>query len=109
MAIELTDPKGDLVGALVVRDHHELMLNREGVMVQRTAAADVCRQGRTATGVRVMNLHEDDVSAIALVVDTGENGDDEPEGIELQGEPGEPAELLDEPDAEPDEEQEPTS
>jgi DNA gyrase subunit A len=42
-------------------------------MVQRTAAGGISRQGRSATGVRVMNLKDDDaVSAVALVVDTGE-------------------------------------
>jgi DNA gyrase subunit A len=42
-------------------------------MVQRTAVAGISQQGRSATGVRVMNLKDDDVvSAVALVVDTGE-------------------------------------
>jgi len=45
-------------------------------MIQRTSAAGISRQGRAATGVRVMNLKEDDlVSAAALVVDTA-NGSD---------------------------------
>jgi DNA gyrase subunit A len=41
-------------------------------MVQRTTAGGISQQGRSATGVRVMNLKEDDlVSAVALVVDAG--------------------------------------
>ena len=44
-----------------------------GGMVQRTAAGGISQQGRSATGVRVMNLKDEDiVSAVALVVDTGE-------------------------------------
>jgi DNA gyrase subunit A len=71
--IGLTEKKGGLAGALVVRDHHELVFISVGGMVQRTPADGISRQGRSATGVRVMNLKEDDlVSAVALVVDTGD-------------------------------------
>ncbi|HEX7610446.1 MAG TPA: DNA gyrase C-terminal beta-propeller domain-containing protein, partial [Solirubrobacteraceae bacterium] len=60
-------------GALVVREHQELVFISVGGMVQRTAAGGISQQGRSATGVRVMNLKDDDlVSAVALVVDTGE-------------------------------------
>jgi DNA gyrase subunit A len=78
--IGLTEKKGGLAGALVVRDHQELVFISVGGMVQRTAAAGISQQGRSATGVRLMNLKEDDaVSAVALVVDTDERdeaGDD---------------------------------
>jgi DNA gyrase subunit A len=75
--IGLTERKGGLAGALVVREHHELVFISVGGMVQRTSAGGISRQGRSATGVRVMNLKEDDVvSAIALVVDGGDtNGE----------------------------------
>jgi len=73
--IGLTEQKGGLAGALVVRDHQELVFISVGGMVQRTAAAGISQQGRSATGVRVMNLKDDDmVSAVALVVDAGEGG-----------------------------------
>jgi DNA gyrase subunit A len=72
--IGLTEKKGSLAGALVVRDHQELVFISVTGMVQRTAAAGISQQGRSATGVRVMNLKDDDsVSAVALVVDTGES------------------------------------
>jgi DNA gyrase subunit A len=78
--IGLTEKKGSLAGALVVRDHQELVFISVTGMVQRTAAAGISQQGRSATGVRVMNLKEDDcVSAVALVVDTVAT----PEGLEL--------------------------
>jgi DNA gyrase subunit A len=68
--IGLTEQKGGLAGALVVREHQELVFISVGGMVQRTSAAGISQQGRSATGVRVMNLKEDDaVSAVALVVD----------------------------------------
>jgi len=79
--IGLTEKKGALAGALVVREHQELVFISVGGMVQRTAAGGISQQGRSATGVRVMNLKDDDlVSAVALVVDTGEDdGPGEPE------------------------------
>ena len=74
--IGLTEQKGGLAGALVVREHQELVFISVGGMVQRTAAGGISQQGRSATGVRVMNLKEDDiVSAVALVVDTGEDAE----------------------------------
>ena len=40
-------------------------------MVQRTGGKGISQQGRSATGVRVMNMKSDDrVSAIALVVES---------------------------------------
>ncbi|HTD57930.1 MAG TPA: DNA gyrase subunit A, partial [Solirubrobacteraceae bacterium] len=85
--IGLTEQKGALAGALVVREHHELVFISVGGMVQRTAAGGISQQGRSATGVRVMNLKNDDVvSAVALVVDSGEAEDDsqgEQEGLPL--------------------------
>src|SRR5690242_14977672 len=72
--IGITEVKGALAGALVVREHQELVFISVGGMVQRTAAGGISQQGRSATGVRAMNLKEDDlVSAVALVVDTDEN------------------------------------
>jgi DNA gyrase subunit A len=84
--IGLTEQKGALAGALVVREHHELVFISVGGMVQRTSAGGISQQGRSATGVRVMNLKDDDaVSAVALVVDSGEPEDSqgEQEGLAL--------------------------
>jgi len=70
-AMGLTDTKGGLAGALVVRPHQELVFISETGMVQRTGARGISQQGRPATGVRVMNLKDADrVSAIALVVES---------------------------------------
>ena len=61
--------KGYLVGVRVVRENHEVMLqSRDGVVI-RMRADGISKQGRTATGVRVMNLREGDVvSAVAKMV-----------------------------------------
>ena len=68
--ISLTKQKGGLAGALIVREHQELVFISQNGMVQRTAVKGISRQGRPAQGVRLMNLREDDVvSAVALVVE----------------------------------------
>ena len=68
--IQLTEKKGGVAGALIVREHQELVFISQNGMVQRTGVRGISRQGRSAQGVRVMNLREDDrVSAVALVVE----------------------------------------
>jgi DNA gyrase subunit A len=82
--IQLTENKGALAGALVVREHQELVFVSVNGMVQRTSVRGINRYGRASQGVRVMNLRDDDqVSAVALVVESeaqtaapvAENGD----------------------------------
>jgi DNA gyrase subunit A len=83
--IMLTENKGQLAGALVVREHHELVFISQNGMVQRTSVRGINRYGRASQGVRVMNIRDDDqVSAVALVVESeaqtaaqviGDNGD----------------------------------
>ena len=69
--IGLTESKGELGGAMVVREHQELVFISQGGLVQRTAVRGISQQGRTATGVRVMNVREgDEVSAVALIVES---------------------------------------
>jgi DNA gyrase subunit A len=69
--IAFTETKGLLSGALVVREHQELVFISQNGMVQRTSVRGINRYGRTSQGVRVMNLREGDVvSAVALVVES---------------------------------------
>jgi DNA gyrase subunit A len=69
--IQLTEARGGLAGALVVREHEELVfISRQG-MVQRISVRGINRYGRSSQGVRLMNLRDDDVvSAVALVVES---------------------------------------
>jgi DNA gyrase subunit A len=69
--IAFTESKGLLAGALVVREHQELLFISQYGMVQRTSVRGINRYGRSSQGVRLMNLREDDVvSAVALVVES---------------------------------------
>jgi DNA gyrase subunit A len=68
--IKLTDRKGALAGALIVREHDELVFISQNGMVQRTAVRGISLYGRASQGVNVMNLRDDDVvSAVALVME----------------------------------------
>jgi len=69
--IMLTENKGALAGALVVREHQELVFISQNGMVQRISVRGISRYGRASQGVRVMNIRDDDqVSAVALVVES---------------------------------------
>jgi DNA gyrase subunit A len=75
LTIKLTEAKGGLAGALVVRPHQELVFISQNGLIQRTGVKGISQQGRSATGVRVMNPRDgDQVSAVALIV---ESEDDE--------------------------------
>ena len=85
--ITLTENKGALAGALVVREHEELVFISAGGMVQRTPVRGINRYGRASQGVRLMNLKDDDtVSAVALVAES----DDDPDAIAETIATGEP-------------------
>ncbi len=69
--ITFTETKGLLSGALVVREHQELVFISQNGMVQRTSVRGINRYGRASQGVRVMNLRDgDSVSAVALIVES---------------------------------------
>jgi DNA gyrase subunit A len=71
--ITLTENKGALAGALVVREHQELVFISQNGMVQRTSVRGINRYGRASQGVKVMNIRDDDqVSAVALVIESDE-------------------------------------
>jgi DNA gyrase subunit A len=79
LTAKLTAKKGGLAGALIVREHQDLLFISQNGMVQRTRAGGISQMGRPTQGVRVMNMKDDDcVSAVALVVDddSGSETDD---------------------------------
>jgi DNA gyrase subunit A len=70
LTAKLTAKKGGLAGALIVRDHEQLLFISENGMVQRTSVKGISQMGRATQGVRVMNMKDDDrISAVALVVE----------------------------------------
>jgi DNA gyrase subunit A len=70
IAAKLTKPRGFIVGAVVVSPGDEVFLISDDGVVIRMAVNTISRQGRPATGVRVMNLAPGaHVSAVAPVAD----------------------------------------
>ena len=73
LTAKLTERKGGLAGALIVRPHQDLLFISQNGMVQRTNAGGISSMGRATQGVKVMNVREDDrLSAVALVVESSE-------------------------------------
>ncbi len=88
LTAKLTEKKGGLAGALIVREHQDLLFISENGMVQRTNAGGISQMGRATQGVRVMNLRDDDrVSAVALVIESSATVADEASAVEEAGEP----------------------
>ncbi|HET7484740.1 MAG TPA: DNA gyrase subunit A [Solirubrobacterales bacterium] len=86
LTAKLTAKKGGLAGALIVREHQDLLFISQNGMVQRTRAGGISQMGRPTQGVKVMNMKDDDsVSAVALVVDDDSEAE-EPDGQEQLGE-----------------------
>jgi DNA gyrase subunit A len=93
LTVKLTTKKGGLAGALIVREHQELVFISQTGMVQRTIASGISLMGRSTQGVRVMNLKSGDrVSAVALVVESA-NGNGNASTPELPGPDGAAAEA----------------
>ncbi|MFN2488913.1 MAG: DNA gyrase subunit A [Actinomycetota bacterium] len=76
IAAKLTRPRGAIVGASVVTSDDEIFLISDDGVVIRMKVSTISRQGRLATGVRVMNLASGTcISSLAPVVrDVDDNG-----------------------------------
>jgi DNA gyrase subunit A len=88
--IQLTEAKGTLAGARVVRDGYQVMLISTGGTVIRMPVEDVKRLGRATQGVIVMRLRGDErVSSLAPVVESDDqsaDAGDEPAEAPLEAE-----------------------
>jgi DNA gyrase subunit A len=71
--VQLTEARGQLVGALVVRPGYQVMLISDGGTVIRIPVEEFKRLGRSTQGVIVMRLRGDEkVSTLAPVVESEE-------------------------------------
>src|SRR4249919_1437923 len=74
--VQLTEAKGQLAGALAVRDGYQVMLISDGGTVIKMPVDDIKRSGRSTQGVIVMRLREGEkVSSLAPVVESEEKSD----------------------------------
>jgi DNA gyrase subunit A len=79
--VKLTEARGHLVGARVVRDGYQVMLISTGGTMIKMQVDEIKRLGRATQGVIVMRLREGEiVSSLAPVIDSGdEPASSEPE------------------------------
>ncbi len=90
LCYKITEKTGDIVGAKLVEDDHDLLLiTTEGIVI-RISVNDISVIGRNTSGVRLMNIdHDSDikVASIAKVRDDGSKSDGEGlEELDLQDE-----------------------
>ena len=84
--VQLTEARGKLAGARIVRDGYQVMLISTGGTVIKMPVEDVKRLGRSTQGVIVMRLREgEQVSSLAPVVESGEEPDDAVTGSGVDG------------------------
>jgi DNA gyrase subunit A len=88
--VQLTEARGHLAGARVVRDGYQVMLISNGGTVIKMPVADVKRLGRSTQGVIVMRPREGEiVSTLAPVMDPGDDevGDEPTADVPAAGTP----------------------
>src|ERR687897_680994 len=86
--VQLTEARGHLAGARVVREGYQVMLISTGGTVIKMPAGEIKRLGRSTQGVIVMRLREgEQVSTLAPVVEA----DPDPEAVDVSGNGSEPA------------------
>jgi DNA gyrase subunit A len=80
--VQLTEARGQLAGAMPVREGYQVMLISNGGTVIRMPVDEIKRLGRSTQGVIVMRLRGDEqVSSIALVAESDEEADPELEPV----------------------------
>jgi DNA gyrase subunit A len=74
--VQLTEARGQLAGAMPVREGYQVMLISNGGTVIRMPVDEIKRLGRSTQGVIVMRLRGDEqVSSIALVAESEEDAE----------------------------------
>ncbi|QIL20728.1 DNA gyrase subunit A [Thermomonas sp. HDW16] len=60
IALKTTERNGQLVGAIQLSDHHDVLLISDGGTLVRTPASDIAQVGRNTQGVTLMRLAADE-------------------------------------------------
>lgn len=61
IAIKTSERNGELVGAVAIDEHHELLLISNGGTLVRIRASEIATTGRNAQGVRLIRVGDDEV------------------------------------------------
>jgi DNA gyrase subunit A len=84
VGIRISPEKGSVVGTLMVDDTDEILAMTSAGVLIRTAVDSISRQGRTASGVKVMSPDDDDEVASIALVTVQETEDEVNEGTETE-------------------------
>ncbi len=94
---KIVEKTGDLVGAkLVHEDHDVMMITNEGIII-RISVKDISVIGRNTSGVKLMNIDSESntyIASIAKVRDDGNKDENENEGEAMELKEGENVETL---------------
>ncbi len=77
IALKTTERNGQLVGAIQLSDHHDVLLISDGGTLVRTPAAQIAQVGRNTQGVTLIRISKDEkLQAIERLDVSLESGDD---------------------------------
>ncbi|WP_394524106.1 DNA gyrase subunit A [Lacrimispora sp. JR3] len=87
LCYKITEKTGDIVGAKLVDDDHDLLLiTTEGIVI-RISVNDISVIGRNTSGVKLMNIEQESdirVASIAKVRDDGSKSDEDLEELDSE-------------------------
>jgi DNA gyrase subunit A len=83
LCYKITEKTGDIVGAKLVKDDHEIMLiTTEGIII-RISVNDISVIGRNTSGVKLINIDQESDITVASIAKVRDNGSkSEGEGLE---------------------------
>lgn len=92
---KIVEKTGDLVGAkLVHEDHDVMMITNEGIII-RISVKDISTLGRNTSGVKLMNIDTDSNTYIASIAKVRDDGSKGAEGTDEVPEEGEELPIVD--------------
>jgi len=77
LAIKTSERNGQLVGAIQLSEHHDVLLISDGGTLVRTPAADIAQVGRNTQGVTLMRLAADETLQAIERLDASLDGEAE--------------------------------
>ncbi|MFT4178456.1 MAG: DNA gyrase subunit A [Thermomonas sp.] len=84
IALKTTERNGQLVGAIQLSDHHDVLLISDGGTLVRTRAAEIAQVGRNTQGVTLMRLAADE--SLQAIERLDASLDEDAEGVEVPSE-----------------------
>ncbi len=91
IALKTTERNGNLIGAVQLSDHHDVLLISDGGTLVRTRAAEISQVGRNTQGVTLMRMAPEESLQTIERVDASLDEDDSEAEVAVGAAPGETA------------------